>query len=95
MIHTLRKLFFKYKLFFSVLVITIITNLFIISKLYIYIENNKKGILNEHFYSNNEQSYDDTYRKKICHIHKSDCRSLLFDDCPNAKHCHFIPYCGT
>ena len=97
MIQILSKLFLKYKLLLSILVISVITNLFIVSKLYTYIENKKKSTTSEHFYSKYNSRYEHNYRKIICHIHKSDCKSKDYgsDYCKKSNHCHLIPYCDN
>ena len=94
MIRILSKLFFKYKLLLSIVVITVITNLFIVSKLYTYIENKKKSTASEHFYEDVNQYYPNGINnntKEECHIHKDKCPTGTVEDCKDLEHCHLIP----
>ena len=98
MIHILSKLFFKYKLLLSIVVITVITNLFIVSKLYTYIENKKKSTASEHFYADDNKYYsNDSNNNTIeeCHIHKDKCPTGTVEYCRQYArqyaHCHLIP----
>ena len=97
MIHIVSKLFFKYKLLLSIVVITVITNLFIVSKLYTYIENKKKSTANEYFYSYSNVYYPkdiNNDKKEECHIHTDDCLKGTPEECEQYAHCHLIPECN-